>query len=109
MQLFTTKYDLSIRMWQAFSERYVNMFKDILRVFFVLFVHCKVYKGNTTIFFLIRKMYAEIDTLVIFCTFSIFKMATKYDVKRFKVIEYMRSYTIILFQLEAYSKYLYKN
>ena len=49
--------DWSIRIWQAFSERYVIMFKNIFE-FLVLFVDCKVLtpKGNVTIFFLIMKI-----------------------------------------------------
>ena len=34
-----------------------------------------------------------------FCTFSTFKMLTRYNVKQFKLINYVMSHTIILFQL----------
>ena len=66
--------DWSITIWKAFRKRYVILFKNIFE-FLVLCVHCKVLTPNVnvTIFFLITKIYVEIDTLVLFALFLLSK------------------------------------
>ena len=86
------------------------MFKNIFESL-VFCVHFKVLipKGNATIFLLITKIYVEIDNLVPFALFLLFQMLMRYNVKQFKVTEYVMSHTIIIYQLSAYAKYSYKN
>ena len=62
-----------------------------------------VTKKGYYIVFLITDIYVKIDTLLIFELFSTFKLQTKYDVKRFKVIKYLISHTIILYILHSHA------
>ena len=82
------------------------MFKNILSFwFFVSIKSIDTERECYNIFFLITKIYVEIDNLVLFALFLLSKMLMKYNVQQFKVTKYVMSHTIIIFQLLANAKY----